>query len=253
MTAASSGPRHPLCGHVRFSETSIAVQSDMTAGHTNVELVAVEMLLAHCPWRLGDRGPRQPFVVNGLDNEAQRRAHCIDIFAHNLLDNRRLSCIIKPPGPCPCQHMGRWRRSGGFTASESASPCPSVAPFVELPTFCLLVNTVFGPCTSRNDNATTMLRLRGCCLVYTRLYLAACCPDHIELASGCSRDTAVIKHHRPCLHRCRESSRCQMQALVCHWLEWRSQWLQQLRRYSIVVVQSGSGPCESSRPPGHVT
>jgi hypothetical protein len=36
-----------------------------------------------------------PLVVNRLDDEAQRRAYCVDIFSHNLLDNRRLSRIVE--------------------------------------------------------------------------------------------------------------------------------------------------------------
>lgn len=38
-----------------------------------------------------------PLVVNGLDNESQRRADRVDVLAHDLLDNRRLPSIVQAP------------------------------------------------------------------------------------------------------------------------------------------------------------
>ena len=36
-----------------------------------------------------------PLVINSLDNKAQRRTDGIDVLAHDLLDDRRLSGIIQ--------------------------------------------------------------------------------------------------------------------------------------------------------------
>lgn len=40
-----------------------------------------------------------PVVVYRLDNEAQRRAYCADVFVENILYNRRLSGIVQSPAP----------------------------------------------------------------------------------------------------------------------------------------------------------
>ena len=46
----------------------------------------------------GSGGWHQPFIVNGLDDEAKRRADGVDILSHDLLDNCRLSCIVESSG-----------------------------------------------------------------------------------------------------------------------------------------------------------
>ena len=38
-----------------------------------------------------------PFVIDGLDDEAERGTDCIHILAHDLLDNGRLASIIETP------------------------------------------------------------------------------------------------------------------------------------------------------------
>jgi len=36
-----------------------------------------------------------PLIVNGLNDESQRRADRCDVFVHYLLDNSRLACIVQ--------------------------------------------------------------------------------------------------------------------------------------------------------------
>lgn len=36
-----------------------------------------------------------PLIVDGLDDEAQRRAHSIHVFPHDFLDDGRLSSVIQ--------------------------------------------------------------------------------------------------------------------------------------------------------------
>jgi hypothetical protein len=48
-----------------------------------------------------------PLVVNGFNDKPQRRADCIDILAHNLLDNCRFPGIIEPPISCLVNNVAR--------------------------------------------------------------------------------------------------------------------------------------------------
>lgn len=38
-----------------------------------------------------------PFILDRFDDEAKRWAHFVDIFFHDLLDNRGLASIVEPP------------------------------------------------------------------------------------------------------------------------------------------------------------
>ena len=39
--------------------------------------------------------PHSPVIVYRLDDKPQRRTDCVDVFAHDLLDDCRLACIIQ--------------------------------------------------------------------------------------------------------------------------------------------------------------
>lgn len=114
MTVTSSGHPHPL-----KSQLMSPGYLGLFREHTYVQFVPVKVIssdsvqMALC----------LPLVVNRLDDEAQRRAHCVDIFSHNLLDNRRLSRIVE--STAIRQTLVLFFQIGSIlTASESASPCP---------------------------------------------------------------------------------------------------------------------------------
>lgn len=51
--------------------------------------------LVYQPSDVKDLGLHIPFVVDGLDDEPQRGADSVHIFAHNLLNNRRLARVVE--------------------------------------------------------------------------------------------------------------------------------------------------------------
>jgi hypothetical protein len=86
MTVASSGHPHPL-----ESQLMSFGYLGLFKEHTYVQFVPVKGISSDSV----QMALYLPLVVNRLDDEAQRRAHCVDIFSHNLLDNRRLSRIVE--------------------------------------------------------------------------------------------------------------------------------------------------------------
>lgn len=45
---------------------------------------------------------RLPFILDRLDDEAQRGTDFVDIFIHNLLHNSSFPSIVKAPSPVSC-------------------------------------------------------------------------------------------------------------------------------------------------------
>ena len=78
-----------------------------------------------------------PVVLDRLDDEAERRADAVDVLAHDLLHNSRLSCIVQ--APCLVSSQSLRARSGAPTTSGSASPCPSDVLFVKSTALLLFV------------------------------------------------------------------------------------------------------------------
>lgn len=53
---------------------------------------------------------RLPFILDRLDDEAQRGTDFVDIFIHNLLHNSSFPSIVKAPSPVSCFSHRRLRQ-----------------------------------------------------------------------------------------------------------------------------------------------
>lgn len=95
-TSESFGHRHPL--------PFMSVLVLCTVGGRKIPTHRCSACIwHHCvssqSWAIGERSPklpsRSPVVFYCLDDEAQRRTDCVDVFTHNSLDYGRLPCVVE--------------------------------------------------------------------------------------------------------------------------------------------------------------
>lgn len=90
----SSVPQHPLSLFSTQNTRNLRQQSCLVWSLTDVELVS-RVWSAHL-WKTPTILSKLiPFIVYGLDNEAQSWADCVDILAHDLLHDSSLACIVQ--------------------------------------------------------------------------------------------------------------------------------------------------------------
>lgn len=115
MFGESSGRQRPL-------GWSVQARPYREGYLTNVQFVSFHFVsmcdsCSHVsPWH-------SPFIVDGLDDEAQRGTDAVDILIHDLLHNRSLSSIVQSPALFISYLLSLRASQKLLTTLESASPC----------------------------------------------------------------------------------------------------------------------------------